>query len=94
VEPDIVARIATDFPAADRAEALRLLELLASEVGGQPRVLRCVLFLARGDLARLAHNADRARSDWRDVIYWAEYDEQDRRVRDFDRPFPNPTSAS
>lgn len=94
MEPDITARVAADFAPADRGDALGLLELLGSEVGGQPRVLRCVLFLAEGNLARLAHFADRARVDWRDVMYWAEYDEQDRLVRDFDRPFPAAADGS
>jgi hypothetical protein len=50
-------------------------------------VLRCVVHLAGGDLARLVHCSDRARLDWRDVIYWAEYDSVDRQVRDFNQPF-------
>ena len=91
MEPDIVARVAADFAPADRGEALGLLGLLAADVGGQPRVLHSVVFLARGELGRLAHNADRARADWRDVISWAEYDEQDRQVRDFNQPFHAPS---
>ncbi len=91
MERDIVARVAADFVPADRGEAIELLELLVSEVGSQPRVLRCVVFLSCGDLAMLVYYADRARSDWRDVIYWAEYDEQNRHVRNFNRPFGNVT---
>jgi hypothetical protein len=86
--PDIEIRVAADFTPEQRNETLSILELLDEELGGgNYRVLRCVLFLARGDLARLVHFADRARSDWRDVIYWAEYDDQDRQVRDFNQPF-------
>jgi hypothetical protein len=86
--PDIEARIAADFGPAERQEALGILQLLDNELGsGNSRVLRCIVFLARGELSLLVHNADRARSDRRDVIYWAEYDEHDRQVRDFNLPF-------
>lgn len=87
MERDIEARVAADFASADRGEALGLLELLKTELGCHSRVLRCVLFLARGDLSCLARYADTARADWRDVIYWAEYDQADRQVRDFNQPF-------
>ena len=28
-----------------------------------------------------------ATTDYRDVIYWAEFDRNDQRIRDFDQPF-------
>ena len=87
MEADIEARVATDFAVEDRDNALGFLELLAAEEDGSPRILRCVLYLARGDLSLLVHYADRARSDCRDVFFWAEYDEMDQRIRDFNRPF-------
>ena len=87
MERDIVACVAADFVPAHRGEAIELLELLASEVGSQPRVLRCVVFLSCGDLAMLVYYADRARSDSRDVIYWGEYEEKNQQVQNFNRPF-------
>jgi hypothetical protein len=90
VTPDIEARIVADFQEADREEGRAILRLLEDELGGivPPRILRCVLFLSAGDMARLVDFADRALNDWRDVIYWAEYDERDHRLRDFNQPFP------
>ena len=75
--PDILRQIATDFPEAERNEAQVILQLLSDELQteGKDRILRCVLLLARGKPSHLVHFADRARMDWRDVIFWAEYDE-------------------
>ena len=90
--PDIEAKIAVDFSLAERQEALGVLRLLEDEMGPgeHSRVLRCVVSLAQGDLTRLFHFADRATQDYRDVVYWAEYDEHNRRVRDLNLPFPEP----
>jgi len=86
--PDIEARIDADFVMAQRMDALGILRQLESDLGKETsRILRCVVFLARGDLERLAHFANQARADYRDVIYWAEYDERDRHLRDFNSPF-------
>jgi hypothetical protein len=88
--PDIGARIDTDFIPNERAAVRAVLGWLEAELSrDRARILRCVLFLARGDLPRLQHNANAARSDWRDVIWWAEYERDDRRVRDFNQPFSN-----
>ena len=90
MEPDIEARIAADYPAAHQGEVRALVRRLEDELGsaGFPRIARSALFLARGDIERLAHFVGRASQDYRDVIYWAEYDEHDSRVRDFNNPFP------
>ena len=88
IPTDIESRIAADFHAKDRESALFVIRTLGAELDREgPRILRCVVSLSCGELSLLAHNADQARSDYRDVIYWAEYDEQDRQVRDFNQPF-------
>ncbi len=73
--PEIAAKVDADFVADEREEAADYLRLLEDELHHEenPRILRCVISLAQGDLARLVHFADQARQDWRDVIYWAEY---------------------
>ena len=89
MEADVVSQLDVDFAAQDRAEAARVLKTLEGDLGnGTARVIRCVLFLSRGEMPRLLHYANSAREDFRDVLYWAEYDEQDQHVRDFTRPFP------
>lgn len=53
-----------------------------------PRVVRCVIHLAEGDLHRLQHYADQAHLDPRDVMYWAEHDPHTgARLRDFNDEF-------
>jgi len=41
-------------------------------------VLLAILSLAAGDLGLLRHFADRARSDWRDVLLWSRPDDPDK----------------
>ena len=87
MEPDIEARVAKDFTLRDHDDATAILDAPDRELrGDKARILRCVVFLARGNMEKLVHNADRALSDFRDVILWAEYDEQNRQVRDFNQP--------
>ena len=38
-----------------------------------------ILTLSKGSLARLTHYTERARHDYRDVLYWAEYLPRERR---------------
>ncbi len=86
--PDIAARVDGDFRVDERNEAKQVLARLHGECERESdRVLRCVVFLSEGSLQRLAHNAEQARQDYRDVIYWAEYDLNDNRLRDFNQPF-------
>ena len=89
MKPDIEVRILADFHGSEREEARGILELVDAELGGgeHPRISRCILFLANGDMNRLVHYADRALLDPRDVMAWSEYDEHDQRLRDFNQPF-------
>jgi hypothetical protein len=88
--PDIIARIKQEFGArsAEATNVLQSRSAIATETG---RVLRCIVFLAEGDLGRLAQLAEHASTDYRDVIFWAEYVNHEaaspRRVRDFNRQF-------
>jgi hypothetical protein len=53
-----------------------------------PRVVRCVIYLANGDLQQLKHYVEQALIDPRDVMYSAEYDPgSDARLRDFNDAF-------
>ena len=51
------------------------------------RILRCIVFVANGDLNRLEKAIDLAKIDCRDLIVLAEYDEKNERVRDLSNPF-------
>jgi hypothetical protein len=57
------------------------------------RVLRCIVFLAGGDLERLEEMVALSQIDARDVIVMAEYDRDVRtRLRDLRRPFDTGTN--
>jgi hypothetical protein len=40
------------------------------------RVRRGIVALSQGSLDRLAHYVERARQDYRDILYWAEYPDE------------------
>lgn len=86
--PDIAARLAAQFPADGGAVALGHLIAIPQVT---PRVARCVVHLANGDLDQLRDYAEVAKLDPRDVIFWAEYEDHDadrpRLVRDMEKPF-------
>lgn len=82
---DILQRIRTDFSERDTTAVIRSLD---AYVGAESdRVRRCVLHLAAGGADKVARYIEAANTDYRDVILWAEYDREDRRVRDFSRAF-------
>lgn len=69
------------FAAADRAAAQELLPSSA-ELAGAPyaRILMAIIELSKGDLSALAHYAERARQDWRDVLLWSEHPRSDNEL--------------
>jgi hypothetical protein len=78
---DIESKLATDYLADARAEVSH--SLATYQGPERDRVVRCILHLSAGDAARVTHFVGAAAKDYRDVIYWAEYDQGDRHVRDF-----------
>ncbi len=82
---DILQRVASEYNDDDLETVLGLLE----EYSGPEaeRVMRCVLHLSAGALDRLRENMAKTEQDYRDIIYFAEYDRDDKRVNDFTRPF-------
>lgn len=81
---DIAAKIAADFAREPLRDVLALLD----EYRGAEklRVIRCIVYLAKGSIDRLLQLVGTAQTDYRDVVNWAEYD-HDRRIRDFNQPF-------
>jgi hypothetical protein len=71
MEPDIKKRILKDF-GAKAPEAVKLIEALEERLKLSPRISRCVIHLANGDIADLKKRIRHAEEDWRDVILWAE----------------------
>jgi hypothetical protein len=84
---DITDRLRRDFPDDDEYDlALSVLSDLAEEFDA--RIVRCVAHLASGDLDRLSDADKLARTDSRDVIVSAEYDDAGgEQLRDFSKRF-------
>jgi hypothetical protein len=83
VERTITVRFAGEAERRVRA-ALRTLD----GIGEFDRVCWCVLFLGKDDPARVEYYAEVARSEYREVIGWAEYDSAGRQIRDLRRGLP------
>ena len=87
---DIWGKVNIDFETPE--EAALALSVLADFVDqnkklSSDRIVRCIVFVANGDLNRLEKAIDLAKEDYRDLIVWAEYDEKNERVRDLTNPF-------
>lgn len=90
---DIIARIKADF-GNDADKALTMLKdaINKADYLKTDRVIRCILFLAKGDLITLNKNIETATFDTRDVMLWAEYEKLNgdlnyKRLRDFNKTF-------
>lgn len=86
---DIIAKVKEEFETvADRNTALwLLLEFNRRDYSNETyRLERCILYDAGGDVRKLKENIEIARLDYRDVIFSAEY-EDDEQVRDLNFPF-------
>ena len=87
---DIWGKVNKDFETPE--EAALALSVLAdftdqNQELSSDRTLRCIVFVANGDLNRLEKAIDLAKTDYRDLILLAEYDEKNERVRDLTNPF-------
>lgn len=88
---DIEKRILMDFGMKANLVSSLLLKFI-HELNGQDifetsRVLRCVIHLGNGNIDDLQKQINKALIDYRDVIYWAEYDKEDKKIYNFSEPF-------
>jgi len=91
--PDIQEKIKTDFV----AQAEEVFELIKAAIAGSdhlnnPRIIRCIIFLADKNIEQLKKSIITATIDHRDIMLWAEYiqngpGDQTTRVRDFNKTF-------
>ena len=84
IAPDIVERVKADFPATDVPSVLARLE----SASGNERVLRCIVFAARGHPWYFDFLCRMAKVDYRDVIMAAEYERLGEQLYDFNKPIP------
>jgi hypothetical protein len=90
---DIIDKIKVDF-GGNSTEAFKKLEKAIQEVDylQTDRIIRCIIFLSKGNLTQLDKYIEAAIFDPRDVMFWAEYENHDdfektKRLRDFNNVF-------
>ena len=83
MEKDIEEKIARDF-GSNYLVAISLLEAFETDAGLSPRISRCIVYLAKGNLSELEVFIQNAKYDWRDVILRAE-----TIPFEYNRPFKN-----
>jgi hypothetical protein len=95
--PDVLARLGVEF-GEHAGRAQQLLENIRGNLPERERSLRCIVFLADGDVRLLPLLIAQALADYRDVVFWAEYTDWERknpkRVRNFARPFGTSAARS
>ena len=99
-EDDIADEINADF--GERANAaVKILkdEILEKEQLYTNRIIRCIIYLAKGNLTDLENYIKAATIDPRDVIFWAEYTGIEQKkvpehVRDFTKTFDEALKTS
>lgn len=75
LEPRTLERVARDFPASEQA---LVLEVLSGYTGPEAaRVVWDILKLSNGSSERVKDYLHVAQTDYRDVLYWAEYYDTD-----------------
>lgn len=90
---DITKRISSDFgEGADEAKRMLVDAFKNNNDLKLERIIRCIVFLAKGDLTDLRNYIESANVDTRDVILWAEYEgigknKKPRCIRDFNKSF-------
>lgn len=84
---DIVVQIHRGFSGDEARAVAARLESMEGERDFSDRIARCIVFAAQGQMDLLEHAVALARSDYRDLIVWAEYDNHWQRLRDLSRPF-------
>ena len=90
---DIIARINADFEnGANEAFTILNNAIDKTDYLKTDRVIRCIIFLAKGSLIDLNKYIETATFDTRDVMLWAEYEKLNgdinfKRKRDFNRTF-------
>ncbi len=86
--PDIEKEIDKLF-GKDSPKARETLKGGLSPDDPEQRVVRCIIVLGKDSLAKLEEATKIAKLDFRDVIYWAEYDKTGKRIANYNNPFPS-----
>ena len=79
LEQRTLERISKEFPAAEHATVIELLSAYSGPEAG--RIAWDVLQLSKGSVESIRHYLQAAQTDYRDVLYWAEYYDSDPLLR-------------
>jgi hypothetical protein len=76
----VIDRVKKDFPPENLDEVLEVLSFYGTETYEREteRVLFAVLNLSQGSVQAVWDFVDRAKKDYRDVLFWSEYPEESR----------------
>lgn len=85
---DIYQKIEIDF-GEDLDQAIEIINILDARSKGLvgDRMLRAMVFLAKGNIERLEQVIELGRTDYRDVLWQAEYDCGEEQLYDFNKTF-------
>ena len=75
LEPRTLERIAREFPVAEQAAVVALLNSYSGPEA--PRVVWDILELSKGNVGNARTYVQAAQADYRNVLYWAEHYEED-----------------
>lgn len=95
---DITNRLKLDFNnSTDRVVEILTDAISKTDYLKKDRIIRCIIYLANGDIDQLKKFIDNAILEPRDVMLWAEYDNLDKsnlkRIRDFNHTFDQCTES-
>jgi hypothetical protein len=92
---DIVSRMKSDFGNNYHQAVWRIQELIISDKSFQShRIIRAIIHLGNKDVDHLKKIISQAKTDWRDILLWSEYKEENGKtiqLRDFNKEFGNET---
>jgi hypothetical protein len=77
---DVERIVRRDFGDADSVRVLEILDEYSSDYGDPSRVQLAVLKLAAGDIAAVRREMETAKTDFRDVLAYAEYPRYSREI--------------
>lgn len=86
--PDIWRKIQKDFgsDAQDAEEKIQMLSAQSKDLI-EDRLVRCIIYLADGNIKNMEDAIKLAQTDYRDVIWQAEYECSETQKRDLSNPF-------
>ncbi|ACJ31532.1 Conserved hypothetical protein [Shewanella piezotolerans WP3] len=88
MKTDIYQKIELDF-GADLPLAIEQLEIVDARTKGMigDRMIRAMVFLSKGNMDRFKQVIELAHTDYRDVLWQAEYDCGEEQLYDFNKTF-------